>query len=85
MTNLKFKSYIFKSSSFCYSFLYIFSFIEKCLKPYQPNIIKKLKKQYELELVKYIYIFLRSYRYKFRDIVVVIVTKISQKMKKKRK
>ena len=41
-------------------FIFFFIYIEKCLKIYQLNIIKKIKKDYKKELVTDIKIFLRN-------------------------
>ena len=68
MIKLNFESYFLKSSnkSIFYEFFnklflsIFFSYNQKCLKLYQLNIIKKMKKDYKNKLVKDIKIFLRK-------------------------
>ena len=68
MMKLKFKSDIFKSFNksnliinFSYNSFYNFvPYIDKCLKTYQLNIIKKIKKRLRKKLVKYSKVFLKK-------------------------
>ena len=97
MRKLKFKSDFlnFLMNSFFINFfmifLYIyiyFSYIQKCLKPYQLNIIKKINEdcffeKKDIKIMKDIKIILKREKKK-RHNMVMNVTKICQKMKNKR-
>ena len=84
MIKLKFKSEFFKSSNkfIFYIFYFFFSYTKKCLKFYQLNIIKKIKKDYRKKLVRNIKILLKKNKKKGNNMVEK-VTKTSQKMKNK--
>ena len=92
MAKLKFKSNIFKSfnTSVVHTFLYnvfnkyfiiFYIYIYKCLKIYQPNIIKKIKKTTKKARERYQN--LSKEEKKKSSNMVENVTKISQKMKNK--
>ena len=82
MIKLKFKSDFLKSSNkfIFYNFFYNFFFL-KCLKPYQLNIIKEIKKDYKKAPERYPN--LSKEEKEKSNNMVVNVTKISQKMKSK--
>ena len=72
MTKLKFKSDILKSSNkfFFHRFFYkLFIYIYKCLKIYQLNIIKKIKKDNKKKLVEDIKIFLKKKKEKSDNMI----------------
>ena len=73
-TKLRFISDIFKSSNKSIAYNY-FSYLEKCLKTFQLNIIKKIKKVYKEEKEE------KEKKIEKSDNSVVNVTKISPKIK----